>query len=80
MKKCATCLKEKPRVPGTRLCEDCHPDWKRLHHFPSLSEGERNEIRSRVGQATFCRLVSFGGEQILAVRGANSSSTLIGVA
>ncbi len=80
MKKCATCLKEKPRAAGTRVCKDCHPDWKRLHSFPTLSEGERNEIRARVGQATFNRLVSLEGDQIVAMRGANSSGSLVGVA
>ena len=80
MKKCIACLKEKPRAVGTRLCIDCHEVWKDLHHSPFLGEGAKNRMKAKVGQHAFFKLISLDSSQILAMRGANSSSTLIGVA
>lgn len=80
MKKCIACSKEKPRMSGTRLCEDCHKVWKGLHYFPLPGEGIKNRMKAKVGQQAFSKLLSLDGSQILAMRGANSSSTLIGVA
>jgi hypothetical protein len=80
MKKCVACLKEKPRAAGTRLCEDCHEVWKGLHHSPLLGEGAKNRMKAKVGQHAFFKLVSLDGSQILAMRGASSSGSLVGVA